>query len=89
MVPDKKLLKRIRDCSVKDVEVAEALEKVQNLGPRQLRKGLDEWNTENGLLLFRGKVYVPKDPELRKELVQMHHDTPAAGHPGRYKTLEL
>ena len=82
-------MKRIRDCSTREAEVADALAKVQTLGPRKLREGLDEWNTEHGLLLFRGKVYVPNDPELRKELVAMHHDTPAAGHPGRYKTLEL
>lgn len=89
VVPDQKLLQRIRECSEKDVEVAEALAKVQNLGPRLLKRGLEEWNTENGLLLFRGKVYVPKDLELRKELVRLHHDIPAVGHPGRYKTLEL
>ena len=86
---DEDLLKRIRTCSEKDAEVTEALAKVQELGPRLLKKGLEEWNTENGLLLFRGKVYVPNDPVLRKELVRRHHDVPAAGHPGRAKTLEL
>ena len=52
VVPDRMLLKRIRDCSTKDAEVADAIAKVQNLGPRKLRQGLDEWNTEHGLLLF-------------------------------------
>ena len=89
VVPDRDLLKRIRNCSEKDATVADALAKVHQLGPRQLRKGIEEWTTENGLLLFRGKVYVPKDLELRKELTCLHHDVPAAGHPRRYKTLEL
>ena len=89
MVVDRDLLQRIRSCSEKDTEVAEALSKVQELGPRLLQKGIEEWNTEQGLLLFRGKVYVPNDPQLRKELVQRHHDAPPAGHPGRAKTLEL
>ena len=34
-------------------------------------------------------VYVPKDPQLRHDLVWLHHDARAMGHPGRWKTLEL
>lgn len=89
VVQDKALLRRIRECSDKDREVAEALEKVQNLGPPRLQKGLEEWNSEQGLLLYRGKVYVPKNAELRRDIVKIHHDSLAVGHPGRYKTLEL
>ena len=49
----------------------------------------EEWAEEQGLILFRGKVYVPKDIELRKEIVRLHHKTSISGHPGRWKTLEL
>ena len=35
------------------------------------------------------KVYVPKNKELRTEVIQLHHDIPAAGHRGRWKTVEL
>ena len=48
-----------------------------------------EWAEEQGLILFRGKVYVPKDPELRRAIVEAHHDSRITGHPGRWKTLEL
>ena len=48
-----------------------------------------EWSQENGLTLFRGKVYVPKDPDLRRRIVALCHDSRIAGHPGRWKTLEL
>ena len=65
------------------------LEKVQSLGPPRLQKGLEEWNSEQGLLLFRGKVYVPKNTELWHDIVQIHHDSLAVGQPGRWKTLEL
>ena len=75
VVQDRSLVRRIRECSEKDREVAEALEKVQNLGPPRLQKGLEEWNSEQGLLLFRGKVYVPKNTELRRDIVQIHHDS--------------
>jgi hypothetical protein len=32
---------------------------------------------------------VPNDPELRRRITSQHHDTRVAGHPGRWKTLEL
>ena len=31
-------------------------------------------------------MYVPKDAKL---IVRLHHNSPMAGHPGRYKTHEL
>ena len=39
--------------------------------------------------MFRGKVYIPDDRELRRRIVEQHHDTRIAGHAGRFKTLEL
>ena len=35
------------------------------------------------------KVYVLKDKELRVEVIWLHHDGPAVGHGGRWKTVEL
>ena len=48
-----------------------------------------EWSKQDRLLLFRGKVYVPNDPELCRRIISQHHDTRVAGHAGRWKTLEL
>jgi transposase InsO family protein len=48
-----------------------------------------EWSKSDGLLMFRGKIYVPKDKDLRRRIVEQHHDTRIAGHAGRFKTLEL
>jgi len=41
------------------------------------------------LVVKEGKIYVPKDVELRAEIIRLHHDVPAAGHGGRWKTVEL
>ena len=41
------------------------------------------------MVLKEGKVYVPKDKELRAEVIRLHHDILAAGHGGRWKTVEL
>jgi len=49
----------------------------------------DKWIEEQGLILFRGKVYVLRDEELRKEIMHLHHNTSISGHPGCWKTLEL
>ena len=48
-----------------------------------------EWNLRDGLVFFRDRIYVPKDLELRRRIVAQHHDSKVAGHPGRWKTLEL
>lgn len=48
-----------------------------------------EWGEQNGLLLFRGKVYVPPTHDLRRRIIAQHHDLKISGHPGRFKTLEL
>ncbi|GLB45966.1 putative retrotransposable element tf2 155 kda protein type 1-like [Lyophyllum shimeji] len=48
-----------------------------------------EWSEDQGILMFRGRIYVPNVPELRRRIVEQHHDSRVAGHPGRWKTLEL
>ena len=40
----------------------------------------DEWQIEGGLVLKKEKVYVPKDEELRAEIILVHHNVPAAGY---------
>jgi len=48
-----------------------------------------EWSNVDGLLRFRGKIYVPWSLDLRRQIVALCHDTQIAGHPGHWKTLEL
>ena len=47
-----------------------------------------KWSLENGLLYYRGKIYVPKS-NLCQRILALCHDSKLAGHPGRWKTLEL
>jgi transposase InsO family protein len=78
-------LNRVRDCTDRDEKVVKALKELGNTG--NLRG--EEWSEEDGLVLYRNKVYVPLDSKLRHDIVKAHHDTPLAGHPGRWKTTEL
>jgi len=48
-----------------------------------------EWSEHDGLLYYRGRIYVPDSSQLRRRIVSLCHDTKVAGHPGRFKTLEL
>ena len=40
----------------------------------------DEWKIKGEVILKEGKIYVPKDKELRAEIIQLHHDILVAGH---------
>ena len=48
-----------------------------------------EWQIEGDLVLKEGKVYVPKDEELRTEVIWLYHDILVVEHGGRWKTVEL
>src|SRR5260221_7321182 len=49
----------------------------------------DEWMHTEGIVLYQGKVYIPDNPQLRHDLVHVHHSATVARHPGCWKTLEL
>jgi len=48
-----------------------------------------EWSEDDGVLQFRGKIYVLQNLDLQRRIVLLCHDTKVAGHSGRWKTLEL
>ena len=74
------ILSKVRKAKELDESVVKAVEEMKRAPVKRLRS--EEWSEEQGLILFRGKVYVLKDVQLRHELVHVHHDTPIAGHPG-------
>jgi len=81
------ILDRIRKSGAKDNEVVKVVEEMKKAGIKMLRD--EEWREEDGLLLKKEKVYVPKDEALRVEVIRLHHDTPVGGHGGQWKTTEL
>jgi transposase InsO family protein len=86
---NKSIRDRIKSAQTYDTEVSHALETVLKNGPRAITKGLQDWNLEDGIILYRGHVYVPKDDTLRQDIVKSCHENIATGHPGRWKTYEL
>ena len=43
----------------------------------------EEWKIEKELVLKEEKVYVPKNEELRAEIIWLHYDVPIARHGGK------
>ena len=75
---------RVCSCTDQDESVVCAL---KELGLGVNLQG-DKWEECNGLVLFRGKVYVPLDAQLQHDIVEAH-DTQVTGHSGQWKTTEL
>ena len=49
---------------------------MKKVGVKILQK--EEWQIEGELLLKKEKIYIPKNEELRVEVIQLHHDIPVA-----------
>jgi len=41
-----------------------------------------EWLEDDGVLQFRGKIYVPWNSDLRRRIVSLCHDTKVTRHSG-------
>ena len=85
--PEEELVEKIRKARSKDKDVVRVVEEMKKAGVKELRG--KEWKIEGDLVLKEGKVYIPKDEELRVEVIQLYHDVPATEHGGRWKTVEL
>ena len=62
---------RIRASKTMDDEVLVALGLVKSEGPAPLLRNLDDWRQKDGLTFYRGRIYVPKNLELRREIVRL------------------
>ena len=85
--PEVEMLEKIKKARSKDKDVVRVVEEMKKVGVRELCG--NKWQIEGELVLKEGKVYVPKDEELRVKVIRLHHDVLAAGHGGRWKTVEL
>src|SRR5260221_478459 len=77
-------MERIQQSAQFDDLVVKAL---KALDAEELRS--DEWTCTEGVVLYRGKVYVLDNPQLCHDLVHAHHSATVTRHPGHWKMLEL
>ena len=83
------LEKKIRECLDREEEVAKALLTLKKDGPRKLQNGILEWESQDNLIYYKGKLYIPNNKDLRREIIKSCHDTVTTGHPGKHGTIEL
>ena len=81
------MLEKIKKARSRNEDVVRIVEEMKKAKVKELQG--NEWQIEGELVLKEGKVYVPKDEELRTGVIQLHHAVPAAEHGGRWKTVEL
>ncbi|QRW23271.1 Retrotransposable element Tf2 protein [Rhizoctonia solani] len=60
-----------------------------NNAPPSIQKAYQDYDWEEELLWYRGKLVVPDSEPLKERLLREFHDSPLAGHPGQQRTLEL
>ena len=85
--PEVDIVEKIKKVRSKNKDVVRVVEEIKKAGVKELRE--EEWKLEGDLVIKEGKIYVPKDKELRAEVIRLHHDIPAVEHGGRLKTVEL
>ena len=85
--PEVEIVEKIKKARSKDEDIVRVVEEMKKAEVKELRE--NEWKIEGDLVLKEGKIYVPKDEELRAEVVQLYHDVLVAGEGGRWKTVEL
>ena len=82
----------LRDCITKltrtDTYAATIYSCIKRKAP-PLRTALTDWTLDDSLILFKNRVYVPDDLDLHQSIIAETHESPVAGHPGHFKTLQL
>lgn len=59
-------------------------------GIEEGQRGFNDWHINtDGLVVFRGRLYIPAAENLRQKLLELYHDDPLAGHFGQTRTTDL
>jgi len=77
---EENLRERIKRAQKGDEEIVKAVKELKRAGIKALKD--EEWEIEDGIVLKEERIYVPEG-DLRREIIQLHYDTPVGGHGGR------
>ena len=84
------LQERIMNAKDFEFDVRNTISILLEDGPNSIRNNLKDWKLEDKdgkkVLFYKGKVYIPKDQDLRCDIVKLYHDHKMAGHPGELET---
>jgi len=85
--PEVEIIEKIKKARSKDEDVVRVVEEMKKVRVKELQG--NKWQIEGKLVLKEGKIYIPKEEELRVEIIWLHYNVPAAGHRDRWKMVEL
>ena len=74
------MLEKIKKARDRDEDVIRVVEEMKKTKVKELWG--NKWKIEEELVLKEEKVYIPKDKELRAEVIWLYHDVPAVEHGG-------
>jgi len=86
IVEEGNLREKIKKAQEGDKRMVKVVEELKKAGVKMLRD--KEWEIEDRVVLKERRIYMPEG-ELRREIIQLHHDILVGGHGGRWKTTEL
>jgi len=79
-VEEGNLKERIKREQEGDEKVVKAVEELKKAEIKTLKD--EEWKIEDGIVMKKGRIYMPEG-KLRREIIQLHYNTPVGGHRGR------
>jgi len=80
IIEEENLKERIKRVQKGDEKVVKAVEELKKTGVKMLKD--EEWEIEDGIVMKEGRIYI-LEGDLRREIIQLHHNTPVGGHRGR------
>ena len=103
LIPKRKMQQGIQGEDPMSQETSAPLKEIirlaQNYDPETVarqrhvsKKNQDEntlWRVRDNILYYENRVYIPRDAELRREILRLHHDDKTAGHFGVKRTQDL
>ena len=81
------IVEKIKKARGKDKEIVRVVEEMKKAEVKVVRE--EKWQIEGDLVLKERKLYIPKDKELRVEIIQLHHDILVAEYEEKWKMTEL
>ena len=59
------------------------------LQQQNIEKRYEGYKLEDGLLTYKGRIYIPDVADLRRVVMDEIHQAPYFGHPGYQKTIAI
>ena len=69
--------------------IVDALEALKTHGTPLMQSSLSDWKTEDNLVVYKNRCYVPGNKKLKRNVVAWYHDSLPVGHPGHLRMMNL